>query len=76
MAQTIGPGAKAPDFTLPGIRWNGETMFGVTAPGVGVRRSVFLVGPDGRVRWRHIALLGIRRQPVERLTAELSRIGA
>ncbi|MEW1719403.1 peroxiredoxin [Streptomyces sp. NPDC093109] len=50
--------------------------FGVAAPGIGVRRSVFLVGPDGALRWKHVALLGVTFQPVETLARELSRIEA
>ncbi|MFD7897064.1 peroxiredoxin [Streptomyces sp. NPDC059743] len=160
MARALEPGALAPDFVLPGGRWDGETfttgsyrlgdrrghplilafypqdnsavctrqmcsyssgleqftdlgadvwaispqgldaheefargnnlrmplladtertaakLFGVAAPGIGIRRSVFLIGPDGRVRWQHIALIGLTWQPVERLTAELSRTRA
>ncbi len=34
--------------------------YGVRAPGIGLRRSVFLVGPDGVVRWRHVGLVGLR----------------
>jgi peroxiredoxin Q/BCP len=34
--------------------------YGIQAPLVGVRRSVFLIGPDGVVRWRHVGLVGIR----------------
>ncbi|MFZ7088329.1 peroxiredoxin [Curtobacterium sp. RRHDQ10] len=34
--------------------------YGIQAPLVGVRRSVFLIGPDGVVRWRHVGLVGVR----------------
>ncbi|MFC9425446.1 MULTISPECIES: peroxiredoxin [unclassified Streptomyces] len=46
--------------------------FGVAAPGIGVRRSVFLVAPDGSLHWKHVALLGMTFQPVETLARELS----
>ncbi|MFJ2114080.1 MULTISPECIES: peroxiredoxin [unclassified Streptomyces] len=50
--------------------------FGVAAPGIGVRRSVFLVGPDGALRWKHVALLGMTFQPVETLARELEALKA
>jgi peroxiredoxin Q/BCP len=34
--------------------------YGVRAPGLGLRRSAFVIGPDGIVRWRHVGLVGIR----------------
>jgi peroxiredoxin Q/BCP len=34
--------------------------YGVRAPGLGLRRSVFVIGPDGIVRWRHVGLVGLR----------------
>jgi peroxiredoxin Q/BCP len=41
--------------------------YGVVAPGGLVRRSIFIVDPDGVVRYRHVALLGLRYRDVERL---------
>lgn len=50
--------------------------YGVRAPGIGLRRSVFVIGPDGIVRWRHIGLVGLRfpkaeviRQQIEQLVS-------
>ena len=34
--------------------------YGIRAPGLRLRRSVFLVGPDGIVRWRHVGFVGVR----------------
>ncbi|GAA1492107.1 peroxiredoxin [Curtobacterium herbarum] len=34
--------------------------YGVHVPGLGLRRSVFVIGPDGLVRWRHVGLVGLR----------------
>ncbi|MEK8144002.1 peroxiredoxin [Streptomyces sp. M10(2022)] len=48
--------------------------YGVTAPGIGVRRAVFLVGPDGVLRWKHVALLGATFQSLSTLTEHLSGI--
>jgi thioredoxin-dependent peroxiredoxin len=47
---------------------------GVTAPGIGVRRSVFLVDADGVLRWKHVALLGVTFQPVDTLVGQLSAL--
>jgi peroxiredoxin Q/BCP len=41
--------------------------YGVVAPGGLVRRSIFIVDPKGIVRYRHVALLGLRYRDVERL---------
>jgi len=48
--------------------------YGVQAPGIGLRRSVFVVDADGVVRWRHVGLVGLRfpraatiREQVEQL---------
>jgi peroxiredoxin Q/BCP len=46
--------------------------YGVVAPGGLVRRSIFIVDPDGIVRYRHVALLGLRYQDVEHLASALS----
>lgn len=48
--------------------------FGVAAPGIGVRRSVFLIGPDGVLRWKHVALLGATFQSLDTLAGHLSGI--
>ncbi|MFF5898094.1 peroxiredoxin [Streptomyces argenteolus] len=48
--------------------------YGVTAPGIGVRRSVFLIGPDGVLRWKHVALLGATFQSIDTLAEQLSGI--
>ena len=41
--------------------------YGVVGPGGLVRRSVFLVDGDGIVRYRHVALFGLRYQDVSDL---------
>ncbi|MFI8434069.1 peroxiredoxin [Streptomyces sp. NPDC079020] len=50
--------------------------YGVAAPGIGVRRAVFLIGPDGILRWKHVALLGATFQSLDTLAAQLSGIKA
>jgi peroxiredoxin Q/BCP len=48
--------------------------YGVVAPGGLVRRSIFIVDPDGVVRYRHVALLGLRYRDVERLAEALESV--
>ncbi|WP_329457791.1 peroxiredoxin [Streptomyces sp. NBC_01497] len=48
--------------------------FGIAAPGLGLRRSVFLVAPDGTLHWKHITLLGATWKPVDALAAELATL--
>lgn len=50
--------------------------FGVAAPGIGLRRAVFVVAPDGSLHWKHVALLGATFQPVHRLTEQLRGLKA
>jgi peroxiredoxin Q/BCP len=45
--------------------------YGIVAPGGLVRRSIFIVDPEGIVRYRHVALLGLRYRDVERLAEAL-----
>ncbi len=46
--------------------------YGVVRAGGLVRRSIFIVDPDGVVRYRHVALLGLRYKDVEHLAGALS----
>jgi len=48
--------------------------YGVGLLGLGVRRSIFIVNPEGRVAWKHVALVGVTFQSVETITRELARI--
>jgi peroxiredoxin Q/BCP len=50
--------------------------YGVVAPGGLVRRSIFIVDPEGIVRYRHVALLGLRYRDVERLAEALESVRA
>lgn len=49
-------------------------LFGVAAPGIGVRRAVFLIDADGVLRWKHVALLGATFQSADTLADQLSGI--
>jgi peroxiredoxin Q/BCP len=46
--------------------------YGVLGPAGLVRRSIFIVDPEGIVRYRHVALLGLRYEDVEDLKSALS----
>ena len=46
--------------------------YGIVGPGGLVRRSIFIVDPAGVVRYRHVALLGLRYRDVEHLAAVLT----
>ena len=50
--------------------------YGVVAPGGLVRRSIFIVDPEGIVRYRHVALLGLHYKDVESLRHSLLRVRA
>jgi peroxiredoxin Q/BCP len=47
--------------------------YGVVAPGGLVRRSIFIVDPEAVVRYRHVALLGLRYKDVEHLARALAQ---
>jgi peroxiredoxin Q/BCP len=50
--------------------------YGVLGPGGIVRRSIFIVDPEGIVRYRQVALLGLGYQDVEDLKRSLRRARA
>jgi thioredoxin-dependent peroxiredoxin len=50
--------------------------YGVAGPGGLTRRSVFIVDPEGIVRHRHVALLGLGYQDVDDLEQALERARA
>ncbi|MFG2140092.1 peroxiredoxin [Streptomyces sp. NPDC048650] len=48
--------------------------YGVAAPGIGVRRAVFLIGADGTLRWKHVALLGATFQQLDVLADRVAEL--
>jgi peroxiredoxin Q/BCP len=50
--------------------------YGVTGPGGLIRRSIFIVDPEGVIRHRHVALLGLRYQDVDDISAALNEARA
>lgn len=47
-------------------------MFGIAVPGLGLRRSIFLIAPDGTLHWKHVALVGATFQPIDKLADRLA----
>ena len=47
--------------------------YGVLGPAGVVRRSIFMIDPGGIVRYRHVALLGLRYREVGELAEALER---
>jgi thioredoxin-dependent peroxiredoxin len=47
--------------------------YGVVGPGGFVRRAVFLIDADGAIRYRHVALFGLRYQDVGDLERAVGR---
>ena len=45
--------------------------YGIVGAGGLVRRSIFIIDPEGIVRYRHVALLGLRYKDVEHLATAL-----
>lgn len=50
------------------------TAYGVGLMGMAVRRSIFIIGPDGAVTWRHVSLVGFTFQSADTLKRELELI--
>ncbi|MGF1426047.1 peroxiredoxin [Kitasatospora sp. LaBMicrA B282] len=48
--------------------------FGIAVPGLGLRRSVFILDADGTVRWRHVALAGLTFQQSDTLAEQLAAL--
>lgn len=48
--------------------------YGVVGPGRFVRRSIFLIDGEGIIRYRHVALFGLRYQDVSDLERAVERL--
>ncbi|MFG3041826.1 peroxiredoxin [Streptomyces sp. NPDC048330] len=48
--------------------------FGITAPLIGLRRAVFIIGPDRTLHWKHIAAVGARFPRMEVIAAHLKHV--
>ena len=48
--------------------------YGITLGRAGLRRSVFVIGTDGAVRWKHVTLVGLTFPTAETISAQLSAL--
>ncbi|MEV8097511.1 peroxiredoxin [Kitasatospora sp. NPDC085879] len=48
--------------------------YGIAVPGLGLRRSVFILDGDLTVRWKHVALAGLTFRHSDELAAELAEL--
>lgn len=48
--------------------------YGVGLLGLGVRRSIFIIDTDGRLAWKHVALVGVTFQSADTLKRELLKL--
>ncbi|MFF3325174.1 peroxiredoxin [Streptomyces sp. NPDC002889] len=48
--------------------------FGVAAPGIGLRRAVFLIAADGTLHWKHVGLFGATFQSTDTLARHLATL--
>lgn len=48
--------------------------YGIAVPGLGLRRSVFLLDGEGIVRWKHVALAGLTFVGTDVLTDQLAAL--
>ncbi|MFD5562520.1 peroxiredoxin [Kitasatospora griseola] len=71
--------ARKRELNLPLLTDTGEALarsWGITAPGIGVRRSVFVLDAAGIVRWRHIALAGLTFRSTDTLIEQLAALSS
>lgn len=66
-------GLTVPLLSDPGKRV--ARSYGVVGPGGFIRRAVFLVDGEGQVRYRHVALFGLRYQDVGDLERAVEELG-
>jgi peroxiredoxin Q/BCP len=48
--------------------------YGIKLPGLGLRRSVFLVGADGLIKWKHVALVGATFRSAGLIREQLAKL--
>jgi len=48
--------------------------YGIGLPGLGLRRSVFIVDAEGVLRWKHVALVGLTYQNNDTITEQLAKL--
>ncbi|OKJ09193.1 peroxiredoxin [Kitasatospora sp. CB01950] len=71
--------ARRRGLRLPLLTDAGEAVakaYGITAPGIGLRRSVFVLDAGGAVHWRHVALAGLTFRRPDTLLEQLARLNS
>jgi peroxiredoxin Q/BCP len=69
--------ARKHRLRIPLLTDTGEVVaraFGITLPGIGLRRSVFVVDGAGIVRWRHVTLAGVTFRSADALVRQLAAL--
>lgn len=67
--------ARARGLRMPLLSDAGRAVakaFGITAPLIGLRRSVFIINGGGRLHWKHITAVGATYPPPATLAARLA----
>ncbi|MCK9925605.1 peroxiredoxin [Frankia sp. Mgl5] len=49
-------------------------QYGISLPGLGLRRSVFLVDANGVLRWKQVGLIGVTYSDVETIAKQLAQL--
>jgi peroxiredoxin Q/BCP len=52
------------------------TQYGIKLAGAGLRRSVFVIGADGVLRWKHVTLVGLTFPTAATISAQLAALKA
>lgn len=69
--------ARKRDLRFPLLADTERTVakaYGITMPGLGLKRSVFIVDAEGIVRWKHVARIGLTFQDTDTITAQLAAL--
>ena len=48
--------------------------YGIGIPGLGLRRSTFLIDADGTLRWKNVSFLGLKFDSVDTLAREINSL--
>ncbi|MEV6678579.1 peroxiredoxin [Streptomyces erythrochromogenes] len=69
--------ARNRGLRMPLLSDEGRTVarsFGIAAPLIGLRRSVFIIDSDSRLHWKHVTAVGATYPPATTLNAHLDRL--
>ena len=51
-------------------------LYGIAIPGLGLRRSTFIIDRDGVLRWKNVSVLGLNFDKVDVLTKQLQTLAS